>query len=180
MRVTPGIILTAGLVALVYSLVVPQGYSQVVPQKGDWPAYRRDPGGASYSPLAQIDVANVNRLERAWTYHTGEAGRSFEATPIFVNNVLYLPMPGASSRWIHRPARCSCRSAVLPMTTTAATGQETTSTLWSTKDADTALMSLFSKITLGLLSDPRTTLTIARAKSSARITWLGNSTRNTG
>jgi glucose dehydrogenase len=88
MRVTPGIIFTAGMVALVYSLVVPQGYSQVVPQKGDWPAYRRDPGGAGYSPLAQIDVANVNRLERAWTYHTGETGRSFEATPIFVNNVL--------------------------------------------------------------------------------------------
>ena len=38
----------------------------------------------------QINTANVSHLQRAWTYHTGEQGRSFEATPIFVDNVLYL------------------------------------------------------------------------------------------
>ena len=58
--------------------------SQVTPQKGDWPAYGRDPGGARHSPLTQINTANVSHLQRAWTYHTGEQGRSFEATPIFV------------------------------------------------------------------------------------------------
>jgi quinoprotein glucose dehydrogenase len=65
--------------------------SQVTPQKGDWPAYGRDPGGARHSPLTQINTGNVSHLQRAWTYHTGEQGRSFEATPIFVDNVLYLP-----------------------------------------------------------------------------------------
>jgi glucose dehydrogenase len=83
MRVMPGIIFAAGLVAV--------GYSQVVPQKGDWPEYGRDPGGSRYSPLTQINASNVDHLERAWTYHTGETGRSFEATPILVNNVLYFP-----------------------------------------------------------------------------------------
>src|SRR6266480_1988240 len=39
--------------------------------QGDWPAYGRDPGGARFSPLAQITRANVTRLQVAWTYHTG-------------------------------------------------------------------------------------------------------------
>jgi glucose dehydrogenase len=64
--------------------------SQVMPQKGDWPEYGRDPGGARSSPLTQINAANVAHLERAWTYHTGEQGPSFETTPILVDNVLYL------------------------------------------------------------------------------------------
>jgi glucose dehydrogenase len=31
----------------------------------------------------------VSQLQRAWTYHTGERGRAFEATPLVVDNVLY-------------------------------------------------------------------------------------------
>src|ERR1017187_2025756 len=65
-------------------------FPQAIPQPGDWPAYGRDPGGIRYSPLDQINPKNVATLERAWTYHTGERGRSFESTPIFVDNVLYL------------------------------------------------------------------------------------------
>jgi glucose dehydrogenase len=63
--------------------------SQVTPQKGDWPEYGHDPGGSRYSPLTQINTTNVSRLQRAWTYHTGEKGRSFETTPILIDNVLY-------------------------------------------------------------------------------------------
>ncbi|MCU1233729.1 MAG: quinoprotein glucose dehydrogenase, partial [Candidatus Solibacter sp.] len=62
----------------------------VFAQSGDWPAYGRDPGGARYSPLDQINTKNVATLGRAWTFHTGERGRSFESTPIFVGNVLYV------------------------------------------------------------------------------------------
>ena len=76
------------VVIAVAAALVP-ALSQVIPQKGDWPEYGRDPGGTRYSPLAQINTANVNRLQRAWTYHTGEQGRSFETTPIFIDNVLY-------------------------------------------------------------------------------------------
>ena len=52
--------------------------------------YGHDAGGTRYSPLKQINTANVSRLQRAWTYHTGEKGRSLESTPIFVHDTLYL------------------------------------------------------------------------------------------
>jgi glucose dehydrogenase/cytochrome c5 len=81
MNVKLGVVFGASLVAL--------GFSQVTPQKGDWPEYGRDSGGARFSPLTQINTTNVDHLDRAWTYHTGENGRSFEATPILINNVLY-------------------------------------------------------------------------------------------
>ena len=72
-------------------VAVASALAQVSPGKDDWPVYGRDPGGARHSPLTQINTSNVSHLQRAWTYHTGEHGRSFEATPIFVDNVLYLP-----------------------------------------------------------------------------------------
>jgi quinoprotein glucose dehydrogenase len=65
-------------------------FPQAIPLPGDWPAYGRDPGGIRYSPLDQINTKNVWQLQRAWTYHTRESGRSFESTPIVVDNVLYL------------------------------------------------------------------------------------------
>ena len=67
--------------------------------ESEWRAYGHDAGGMRYSPLAQIDRGNVARLERAWTYHTGDvppAGRDsapFEATPIMVRGALYLTTP---------------------------------------------------------------------------------------
>ena len=64
-------------------------FAQAVPQKGDWPIYGRDPGGTRYSPLDQINSQNAGRLQRAWTYHTGERGRAFEVTPIVAGGVLY-------------------------------------------------------------------------------------------
>src|SRR5262245_38410014 len=70
-------------------------------QENDWPAYGRDAGGSRYSPLAQIDRTNVERLKIAWTYRTG-AGEvkalsariaTFEATPILIDGLLYLTTP---------------------------------------------------------------------------------------
>jgi glucose dehydrogenase len=37
----------------------------VVVSDVDWPVYRGDPGGGQYSPLAQINAANVHRLQPA-------------------------------------------------------------------------------------------------------------------
>jgi len=50
---------------------------------------RTQSGGTRYSPLTQIKTGNVTQLRRAWTYHAGESGRSFETTPLMVDNVLY-------------------------------------------------------------------------------------------
>lgn len=68
---------------------------------GDWPAYGRDRGGERYSPLAQVDRANVGTLAVAWRFSTGEAGpgyetkrrTSFEATPLVVGGTMYLSTP---------------------------------------------------------------------------------------
>ncbi len=65
----------------------------------EWRAYGHDAGGMRYSPLDQINLQNVKRLTRAWTYHTGEVptgGREpspFEATPLMVDDVLYFTTP---------------------------------------------------------------------------------------
>ena len=67
----------------------------------EWPCYGRDAGGMRYSPLTEINRANVNRLEVAWVYHTGDIsdgqGRrkrsGFETTPILVDGTLYLTTP---------------------------------------------------------------------------------------
>jgi quinoprotein glucose dehydrogenase len=64
----------------------------------DWPKYGRDPEGTRYTPLNQINRDNVAYLEVAWEYHTGDFsdgsdGRpetTFQATPILVEDVLYL------------------------------------------------------------------------------------------
>jgi quinoprotein glucose dehydrogenase len=68
---------------------------------GDWPAYGNDPGGARYSPLAQITRSNVRNLKVAWTYRTGDVSdggqgkqpSAFEATPIELEGTLYLATP---------------------------------------------------------------------------------------
>src|SRR5437867_2714961 len=39
-------------------------------QVDDWPFYGHDAGGMRYSPLAQINRANVSELKVAWTFHT--------------------------------------------------------------------------------------------------------------
>jgi quinoprotein glucose dehydrogenase len=67
----------------------------------DWPCYGRDPGGMRYSPLSDINPANVNQLKVAWIFHTGDIsdgkGRrkrsGFETTPLLIDGVLYLTTP---------------------------------------------------------------------------------------
>src|SRR5213594_3330999 len=70
-------------------------------QTVDWVTYGNDPGGTRYSLASQITPSNVARLKQTWIYHTRAletAGPqiskiAFEATPIFVNNTLYVSTP---------------------------------------------------------------------------------------
>jgi quinoprotein glucose dehydrogenase len=59
-----------------------------------WPTVGNDPGGMRYSPLTQINRDNVQNLNVAWVYHTGDANpdanTTLECTPIVVEGVLYL------------------------------------------------------------------------------------------
>jgi quinoprotein glucose dehydrogenase len=95
--------------ALLILACLPGSFGAVAPaysqngrvSEADWPAYGRDAGGSRYSPLSDVNRANVNGLKVAWTYRTGAAevkGRSagkaaFEATPILVDGTLYLTTP---------------------------------------------------------------------------------------
>jgi quinoprotein glucose dehydrogenase len=75
--------------------------SAMAPPPESWPCYGRDSGGSRYSPLDQINSENVKNLRIAWVYRTGEADdtsparkkAAFEATPILVDETLYLSTP---------------------------------------------------------------------------------------
>jgi PQQ-dependent dehydrogenase (methanol/ethanol family) len=59
------------------------------PPDGDWLMYRRNYLGWSYSPLDQINAANVNRLQLKWAWAMNEGGAS-EVTPIVHSGVIFL------------------------------------------------------------------------------------------
>src|ERR1043166_782276 len=83
----------------VLAVLAAAGLRGSAPAVGDWTAYGHDAFGSRYSPLTQIDRANVDRLAVAWMYRTGErdvvAPRQikFEATPLVVDGVMYLSTP---------------------------------------------------------------------------------------
>ncbi|MES1214753.1 MAG: pyrroloquinoline quinone-dependent dehydrogenase, partial [Bacteroidota bacterium] len=62
-----------------------------------WSVYRGDKGSTGYSALDQINKTNLDQLEVAWTYHTGdgrEGNRSnIECNPIIVNGMMYVTSP---------------------------------------------------------------------------------------
>jgi len=67
---------------------------------GDWRAYGRTQAGTRYSPLSQINIGNVGRLQVAWTFRTGDSKTrndpgeiTDEVTPIKVGDKLYLCTP---------------------------------------------------------------------------------------
>ena len=55
-----------------------------------WAQVGNDAGATKYSTLDQINTANVQTLQRAWTFHTGDKSGFFESTPLVVNDVLYV------------------------------------------------------------------------------------------
>ncbi|MBV1810175.1 membrane-bound PQQ-dependent dehydrogenase, glucose/quinate/shikimate family [Pseudomonas viridiflava] len=67
----------------------------------EWAAYGGTPSGQRFSSLDQINPQTINKLSVAWEYHTGDlrdadkdAGEyTFEATPLKVNNRVYVCTP---------------------------------------------------------------------------------------
>lgn len=67
---------------------------------GEWVAYGGTQAGQRYSPLKQITPKNVNQLQVAWTYHTGDirgpsdpVETTYEVTPLKVGGTVYLCTP---------------------------------------------------------------------------------------
>jgi len=65
----------------------------------DWPAYGGNKAGNRYSPLDQVNLGNVKRLQVAWTFDAGkdqasdEGGHEIQCQPIVVDGVLYGTTP---------------------------------------------------------------------------------------
>src|SRR5262245_15908846 len=68
----------------------------------EWQMFNRDLAGTRFSPLTQINAANVSKLTQVWSHklrpHDGKALTGLspselfqEITPIVVNGVMYLP-----------------------------------------------------------------------------------------
>lgn len=59
----------------------------------DWSAYGRTPAGTRFAPFDQINKENVNQLEVAWTFRTGDVptnGAEDQNTPLQVGDTVYV------------------------------------------------------------------------------------------
>jgi quinoprotein glucose dehydrogenase len=63
----------------------------------DWPVYLGDNSSSQYSTLTEINKDNIDRLELAWEYHTGdvvsENHSQIQCNPIIINGILYGTSP---------------------------------------------------------------------------------------
>lgn len=62
----------------------------------DWRHYGRTPAGTRYSPASQITPANVDELQVAWTFRTGDittGAADDQTTPLQVGDSLYVCTP---------------------------------------------------------------------------------------
>ncbi|HEX4573887.1 MAG TPA: methanol/ethanol family PQQ-dependent dehydrogenase [Gemmatimonadales bacterium] len=102
--------LGASLLVLVTAPAVGQGV-------GEWTMTGRTPDLQRYSPLTQINKANVKSLKAAWTFSTGVLN-GHEGNPLVIKNVMYvhsafpnivfaldLTKPGAPMLWKHVPSQ---------------------------------------------------------------------------
>ena len=78
-------------------LIVLAGCKAPNPPPVDWSTTGGAPGNTRYSTLDQINITNVNHLQVAWVYHTGDlppdGHGEIQATPIVVDGVLYATTP---------------------------------------------------------------------------------------
>ena len=83
---------------------------------GDWSHYGRTPAGTRFAPFDQIDSGNVDQLQVAWRYRTGEiadGASEFQNTPLQVgdtvfvctplNKVIALDAETGAERWVFDP-----------------------------------------------------------------------------
>jgi len=89
------------LAAAAVAGVVVGGVRLQTDKEQDWPFYGGDQAGTKFSSLADVDRSNVSRLAVAWEWTTREKALpdfgtrpgNFQATPLMIDNVLYLSTP---------------------------------------------------------------------------------------
>jgi PQQ-dependent dehydrogenase (methanol/ethanol family) len=60
------------------------------PKDGEWPSYNGDIGGNRFSPLAEINTANVSQLAPRWMWTMPGTRRALEDTPQVVDGIMYV------------------------------------------------------------------------------------------
>ena len=70
------------------------------PATDTWPTYNGDYSGRRFSPLTEINAANIGSLSLAWFYRIANVGAqrgvgnpTIKSTPLMVNGVLYFTIP---------------------------------------------------------------------------------------
>src|SRR6185503_9903345 len=71
------------------------------PTPDSWPTYNGDYSGRRFSPLTQINSANVHTLSLAWASRFSASGGApagggnvqIKSTPLMVNGILYFTSP---------------------------------------------------------------------------------------
>ena len=94
LRQKPGICLRPS-VLLAAAVLVPIAKLQAA--DGDWPVHLGDKASTHFSTLKQINKHNVQRLQVAWTYHSGDARQDdrsqIQCNPLVIDGVLYGTSP---------------------------------------------------------------------------------------
>jgi quinoprotein glucose dehydrogenase len=76
------------LIILVTLLAVLYFYNPSHSGQEEWREYLGGPERDHYSTLTQIDLTNVNKLEKAWEHHTGDSGQ-VQCNPLIIDGRLY-------------------------------------------------------------------------------------------
>ena len=90
--------LNLGVLALLITCFLLSKCNEVKHAHHTWEVYSGDSEGTKYSSLSQINKENVQQLELAWTYRTGDMRQTprttIECNPIVIDNKMYITSPG--------------------------------------------------------------------------------------
>jgi PQQ-dependent dehydrogenase (methanol/ethanol family) len=93
MRKVPALLLVCALLTIAVTAQIRRVDDAVLKRAGEtgneWLSYGMTQAETRYSPLTQINTANVSQLGLAWSYDVGSGGGGQEATPLVSNGTLY-------------------------------------------------------------------------------------------
>jgi quinoprotein glucose dehydrogenase len=85
---TISVVRLISLLALLVALFTIPPFAQQPRKNTGWAEFLGGPDSSHYSPLKQVNTSNVNQLQVAWSYDTGNEGYTF--SPLVVDNIAYV------------------------------------------------------------------------------------------
>ena len=83
------LVIIAAVSAALLGVVAWSRAQDAKPSDTTWSTYLGSPDSSHYIALTQINRSNVDKLEVAWSYDSGNE-RAYEFNPIVVGNVMYV------------------------------------------------------------------------------------------